>query len=86
MKRRTFLKLGTLAPFAASFNPFEAFADQKLRAGLIGSGWYGKTDLFRLLQVAPVEVTALCDVDSRMLEEAARKVAERQSSGNRPAT
>jgi predicted dehydrogenase len=86
MKRRTFLKLGSLAPFAASFNPFEAFADQKIRAGLIGSGWYGKTDLFRLLQVAPVEVTALCDVDSRMLEEAARKVAERQSSGNRPAT
>lgn len=86
MKRRTFLKLGSLFPFAASFNPFDVFADEKLRVGLIGSGWYGKTDLFRLLQVAPVEVTALCDVDAKMLAEAAEKTAQRQSSGNRPAT
>ena len=29
-------------------------ADEKpLRVGLIGSGWYGKSDLFRLVQVAP---------------------------------
>jgi len=40
------------------------FADQKKRVGLIGTGWYGKCDLFRLIQVAPVEVVALCDVDS----------------------
>ncbi|MFN5915795.1 MAG: gfo/Idh/MocA family oxidoreductase, partial [Planctomycetota bacterium] len=25
------------------------------RVGLIGTGWYGKADLFRLIQVAPVE-------------------------------
>jgi predicted dehydrogenase len=86
MERRTFLKMGSLLPFAAGFNPFEAFADEPIRAGLIGSGWYGKTDLFRLLQVAPVEVTGLCDVDAQMLDEAAAKVAERQASGNRPPT
>ena len=41
------------------------------RVGLIGCGWYGKCDLFRLIQVAPVEVVSLCDVDSKMLAEAA---------------
>jgi predicted dehydrogenase len=54
------------------------------RVGLIGSGWYGKVDLLRLIQVAPVEVVSLCDVDTRMLEGAADIVAERQASGNRP--
>jgi predicted dehydrogenase len=56
------------------------------RVALIGTGWYGKTDLFRLMQVAPVEVVALCDVDSRMLAEAAQLVAQRQASGNTPRT
>lgn len=86
MKRRTFLKVGGALSLAAAFNPFDAFADDPLRVGLIGTGWYGKTDLFRLIQVAPVEVLALCDVDERMLVEAAEKVAERQASGNRPRT
>jgi predicted dehydrogenase len=54
--------------------------------GLIGCGWYGKIDLFRLIQVAPVEVVSLCDVDSRMLAEAAQMVAARQRSRRRPRT
>ncbi|MCC7525821.1 MAG: gfo/Idh/MocA family oxidoreductase, partial [Chitinophagaceae bacterium] len=33
------------------------------RVALIGTGWYGKSDLFRLIQVAPVEVVGLCDPD-----------------------
>ena len=52
--------------------------------GLIGCGWYGKVDLLRLIQVAPVEVTALCDVDRNLLDEAAQIVSERQRSGNVP--
>ena len=40
------------------------------KVALIGTGWYGKMDLLRLLQVADVEVVALCDVDRRQLEEA----------------
>ena len=51
----------------------------KKRVGLIGSGWYGKSDLFRLIQVAPVEVVSLCDVDKKMLAEAADMVAARQA-------
>jgi predicted dehydrogenase len=56
------------------------------RVGLIGTGWYGKADLFRLIQVAPVEVVSLCDVDSVMLNDAADMVKERQKSKNRPRT
>jgi predicted dehydrogenase len=54
--------------------------------GLIGTGWYGKVDLLRLIQVAPVEVVSLCDVDKRMLAEAAEIVAGRQLSKKKPRT
>jgi predicted dehydrogenase len=56
------------------------------RVGLIGCGWYGKIDLLRLIQVAPVEVVSLCDVDSKMLEDAANLVATRQKSRAVPKT
>src|SRR5213075_935633 len=62
------------------------FADQKKRVGLIGPGWYGKCDLFRLIQIAPVEVVSLCDVDKRMLAEAAEMVSTRQKSKKKPRT
>jgi predicted dehydrogenase len=66
---------------------FREFQDVKPRVALIGSGWYGKCDLFRLLQVAPnAEVVALCDVDKKMLSEAADLVAGKQASKKRPAT
>ncbi|NID08940.1 Gfo/Idh/MocA family protein [Fibrivirga algicola] len=54
------------------------------RVGLIGTGWYGKSDLLRLIQVAPVEVVALCDVDKNMLADAAKLVSQRQKSGKTP--
>jgi predicted dehydrogenase len=56
------------------------------RVGLIGCGWYGKSDLFRLIQVAPVEIVSLCDVDRDMLSAAADMVALRQASKKRPRT
>jgi predicted dehydrogenase len=55
-----------------------------LRVGLIGTGWYGKSDLFRLIQVTPVEVVALCDVDKKLLQGAAAMVAQRQQSKKTP--
>ncbi|HUR10227.1 MAG TPA: Gfo/Idh/MocA family oxidoreductase [Flavitalea sp.] len=55
-----------------------------IRVGLIGTGWYGKSDLFRLIQVAPVEVIALCDVDKNQLYQAAKMVGERQQSKKIP--
>jgi predicted dehydrogenase len=55
------------------------------RVALIGTGWYGKSDLFRLIQVAPVDVVGLCDVDKHQLESAADLVSQRQQSHKRPA-
>src|SRR5437763_10213865 len=85
MNRRKFLELSA-AGLALSSSGFAAeFADTKpKRVGLIGCGWYGKADLFRLLQVAPVEVVSLCDVDKRMLAEAADMVSQRQRSKKKP--
>lgn len=54
------------------------------RVGLIGTGWYGKSDLFRLIQVADVDVVALCDVDKNMLEAAGKLVSQRQKSKQVP--
>jgi len=88
MNRRKFLQTGATAALALSALPNYAaeFADQKKRVGLIGCGWYGKCDLFRLIQVAPVDVVSLCDVDKRMLTEAADLVASRQVSKKKPRT
>jgi predicted dehydrogenase len=81
MDRRQFLSTTAVA---ASYG---AFAQQKTRrVGLIGSGWYGKADLLRLVQVEPVEVVSLCDVDKRMLASAADLVATRQASKKKPRT
>ena len=63
-----------------------AFDGKPRRVGLIGTGWYGKVDLLRLIQVAPVEVVSLCDVDKKMLAEAAEIVAGRQASKKSPRT
>jgi predicted dehydrogenase len=65
--------------------PLAARAEGEVkRVGLIGCGWYGKSDLCRLIQVAPVEVVSLCDVDSAMLSHAADLIATRQSSKKKP--
>ncbi len=87
MNRRTFLKAGSAGVAFSAAGVHVAGASQKpLRVGLIGSGWYGKCDLLRLIQVAPVEVVSLCDVDKRMLAEAAELVAQRQASKKQPRT
>jgi predicted dehydrogenase len=88
MQRREFLKTGAAAAIAGSAlgRYAEAMADTRLRVGLIGTGWYGKCDLFRLIQVAPVEVVSLCDVDSAMLQDAAQQTATRQASKKTPRT
>src|ERR1041384_7052965 len=88
MNRRQFLTTaGTGLALTAARGYGTPFADQKpRRVGLIGSGWYGKADLFRLIQGAPVEVVSLCDVDKRMLADAADMVATRQVSKKKPRT
>lgn len=87
INRRRFIK-GAAASLALS--SFDAYGldiinpVKPYRVALIGTGWYGKSDLFRLIQVSPVEVVALCDVDKNMLEAAASLVAQRQKSKKKP--
>jgi predicted dehydrogenase len=86
MNRREFLAAGTAGLTCMGLGGYAAgAADQrKKRVGLIGTGWYGKSDLLRLIQVAPVEVVSLCDVDKVMLAGAGAIVAERQASRKTP--
>ncbi|MDX1979850.1 MAG: Gfo/Idh/MocA family oxidoreductase [Bryobacteraceae bacterium] len=81
MERRHFL-----AAAGAGISSAALAFQQPKRVGLIGCGWYGKCDLLRLIQVAPVEVVSLCDVDKRMLSQAADIVASRQASKKKPRT
>jgi predicted dehydrogenase len=54
------------------------------RVALIGCGWYGKSDLWRLVQVANVEIVGLCDPDKNMLAEAVGIAEQRQRSKKAP--
>jgi predicted dehydrogenase len=86
MNRRDFLAAtGTGLALGGFHGGFHVRAAEKpVRVGLVGTGWYGKCSLFRLLQTAPVEVVSLCDVDRRMLEEAAKLIGERTKSDKKP--
>ncbi|MGN7722589.1 Gfo/Idh/MocA family protein [Chitinophaga sp. 22620] len=87
INRRHFLKGATasLVLSALGASALDVLHPPKpLRVGLIGTGWYGKSDLFRLIQVAPVNVVALCDADNQLLTEAGAMVAQRQKSGAVP--
>ena len=86
MNRRRFLKSSAAGMALSATSSYAAFfADQpRLRVGLIGCGWYGKSDIFRLVQVAPVEIAALCDVDKANMDVAAQWAVERQASKNKP--
>ncbi len=89
INRRRFLRTTATAVSLSALMPnsFGALNQPKpRRVGLIGAGWYGKNDVFRLIQVAPVEVVAICDVDKRLLASAAQLVSQRQESGNVPKT
>ena len=78
MHRRDFLANSAAATLAAA-TPVHAFSRPKpLRVGIIGAGWYGKCDLLRLIQIAPVEVVAVCDVDKKMRADAVKLIGERK--------
>ncbi|GEO07191.1 oxidoreductase [Adhaeribacter aerolatus] len=88
INRRNFIKGATaslaLTALGAQGLDLTSLAPKSFRVGLIGTGWYGKSDLFRLIQVAPVEVVALCDVDQNQLEGAAKIVSERLKTRKAP--
>jgi predicted dehydrogenase len=87
MNRRRFLQAGfggVALTAAARGYDMEAADQGPKRVGLIGCGWYGKSDIFRLVQVAPVEIVSLCDVDKKMLADASEMAAQRQASKKKP--
>ena len=88
MTRRSFLQQSSTAlaaAVAATYIPTTFAAEPKpRRVGLIGTGWYGKSDIFRLMQIAPVEIVSLCDVDQRLLNDCADTAQKKNKSGNRP--
>lgn len=90
MNRRRFLQLSGTAGLALStlggLSYAADFSGKRKRVGLIGTGWYGKIDLIRLMQVAPIEVVSICDVDKHMLSEAAEIIGARQDSKKQPRT
>lgn len=87
INRRNFIQGATAAVALTALGVHgKDFSDtsKTYRVALIGTGWYGKSDLFRLIQVADVDVIALCDVDSNQLKEAGALVSTRQKSGKTP--
>jgi predicted dehydrogenase len=83
MNRRDFLHAsaaaGATAATLAAAAPQAHAGDppRTYRAGVIGTGWYGMVDLRHLMSEPNVEVVSLCDVDSRMVREAADEVEKR---------
>ncbi len=88
LNRRRFLQSASTTFAMSALGAYGAqLVNQKpRRVGLIGSGWYGKSDLWRLAQVAPVEIVSLCDPDKNMLAEAVQIAGQRFPSQKAPRT
>ena len=88
INRRRFLQTASAAMAVSTMGAhgLELVNQKPKRVGLIGSGWYGKSDLWRLIQVAPVELVSICDVDKIMLSGALEIAAQRQKGARPPRT
>ena len=81
--RRDFIKHSGSVLALSALSPYTLDVLQRAkpwRVSLIGTGWYGTSDLLRLIQVANIEVVGLCDVDSRQLHKAEMRIRSRISS------
>jgi predicted dehydrogenase len=89
ISRRRFLQSASAFAALATFpslgaDALDLVSGKPKRVGLIGAGWYGQSDLWRLIQVAPIEVVALCDPDKQMLAGAVAIASQRQKSKQAP--
>ena len=74
MDRRAFLAAGGVCAAALGARGAPVDAADRLRVGFIGVGNRGSQLLRSFLKLRQVEVAALCDVDARILEAAAKLV------------
>src|SRR6266511_2703494 len=91
INRRQFLQAASASTALAALPALGADAldlinSKPRRVGLIGAGWYGKSDLWRLVQVTPVEIISICDPDKHMLAEAVEIASQRHKSRKKPRT
>ena len=73
MKRREFLKDTMIASAGFTILPSKTIFSgnaQKVRLGIIGTGLRGQNHLDNALRRSDVEITAICDVDDRMIQMA----------------
>jgi len=80
MKRRGFLSQSVKAISLSALTGFQIplnFIQGPLKVALIGCGWYGKSDLLKLMQVTAVEVIAVSDPDDMQSLEAQDWVRQR---------
>ncbi len=69
MNRRDFIKTATTVGAAAAIMPSSLFGStQKIRIGVIGTGFRGQGMTGLLLNRPDVEVPVICDIDDRMIE------------------
>ena len=84
MKRRNFIQKSSLATagLVTTFHIPTFSAQEKLKVGLIGCGWYGMVDVNAALKTGNVEVIAICDVDAAHLKTSSDQINAAQ--GSRP--
>ena len=82
--RREFVRNSSIVLTGLSLSPFNIIKSpaQKVRLGIIGVGLRGQNHLENALRRQDVEVTAICDVDDRMIQSALNLV--KQSGKNQP--
>lgn len=86
MDRRTFIQkatLGSAAVVAGSRIPLFASGvrqTNKVKMGLIGSGWYGMVIAKAALEAGGVEIAAVCDVDTEHLKNSVAELTTLQGS------
>jgi predicted dehydrogenase len=88
ISRRRFLQTASASLALSTLGAYgvELINQKPRRVGLIGAGWYGKSDLWRLVQVAPVEIVSISDPDKNMLAGAVEIAQQRQKSKKAPRT
>ncbi len=85
LDRRQFIQTAAAGALAMStIVSRKAYAQSKIKIGLIGCGWYGLVDLKAAFKVGGVECIAMCDVDSEHLATSAAEIEGLQ--GFKPAT